>query len=136
VLTWSPSLAIGVPEIDDQHRTLLERAGRFAAAVHGQERSARLEELFDFLSKYALEHFASEERLMRSVDYPDLERHAAEHRGFRERLGSLAPQWDSEGESTAMLLALLGFLDSWLTEHVRGSDQRLGVFLRARRPVR
>ncbi|MEI6224901.1 MAG: hemerythrin family protein [Deltaproteobacteria bacterium] len=136
MLTWSPSFAIGVPEIDDQHRTLFERAGRFAAAVHGHERSARLAELFDFLSEYALEHFASEERLMRSVDYPDIERHAVEHRSFRGRLGSLAPQWDSEGESSAMLLALLGFLDAWLTEHVRGSDQRLAIFLRARRPVR
>lgn len=76
--TWSPSLAIGVPEIDDQHRTLFERAGRFAAAVHGHERNARLEELFDFLAEYALEHFASE-----------------------ERLGSLVPQWDSEGGSQA-----------------------------------
>lgn len=136
MLTWSPSLAIGVPEIDDQHRTLFERAGRFAAAVHGHERNARLEELFDFLAEYALEHFASEERLMRSVDYPGLEQHQAEHGAFKQRLGSLVPQWDSEGESTAMLLALLGFLDSWLTEHVRGSDQRLGVFVRTRRPAR
>src|SRR5512137_2961281 len=103
-MTWTPSLAIGVPEVDDQHRTLFERAGRFAAAVHGHERNARLEELFEFLAEYALEHFASEERLMRSVDYPDLEVHAAEHRSFKQRLGSLAPQWDSEGESTAMLL--------------------------------
>jgi hemerythrin-like metal-binding protein len=130
VLTWSPSLAIGVVEIDEQHRTLFERAGRFAAAVHGHERNTRLEELFAFLAEYAVEHFASEERLMRTVGYPDLEQHAAEHRAFKQRLGSLVPQWDSEGDSTAMLLALLGFLDTWLTGHVRGSDQRLGVFIR------
>jgi hemerythrin-like metal-binding protein len=136
MLTWSPSLAIGVPEIDDQHRTLFERAGRFAAAVHAHERNARLGELFAFLAEYALEHFASEETLMRRVDYPDLEQHVAEHRAFKQRLGSLVPQWDSEGESTAMVLALLGFLDAWLIEHVRGSDQRLGAFIRTRRRSR
>jgi hemerythrin-like metal-binding protein len=136
VLTWSPSLAIGVLEIDDQHRTLFERAGRFAAAVEAHERNTRLEELFAFLAGYALEHFASEESLMRRVGYPGLEQHQAEHRAFKQRLGSLVPQWDSEGDSTAMVLALLGFLDAWLTEHVRGSDQRLGVFIRTQRPSR
>jgi hemerythrin len=136
VLTWSPSLAIGVPEIDEQHRALFERAERFAVAVHANERTPRLAELFDFLAEYALEHFASEEALMRRVDYPDLDRHVAEHRAFKQRLGSLVPQWDSEGESSAMLLALLGFLDAWLVEHVRGSDQRLGAFIRTRPRVR
>jgi hemerythrin len=129
MLKWSPSLAIGVAEIDVQHKTLFDRAERFEAAVHAGERYDRLEELFAFLAEYALEHFAAEERIMREARYSDLAEHMAEHREFKQRLGSLMPQWDSEGASPAMLIALLGFLDSWLTSHVKGSDQRIAAFL-------
>jgi hypothetical protein len=48
MLTWTPSLAIGVAEIDAQHKTLFERAGRSEAAVIAREPYERLEELFAF----------------------------------------------------------------------------------------
>lgn len=130
MLTWTPSLAIGVAEIDAQHQTLFERAGRFEAAVMAGEPYERLEALFAFLASYAVEHFASEERFMSGVGYPGLADHVKEHSEFKRILGSLVPQWDSEGESAAMLIALLGFLDSWLTAHVANSDQRIGDFVR------
>jgi hemerythrin len=127
---WTPSLEIGVAEIDAQHRTLFERVGRLEAAVTAQEPYFRLEELFAFLKTYALTHFASEEGLMRRVGYPGLSAHVREHDEFRRRLGSLVPQWESGGDSTATLVAVLAFLDSWLTDHVKNSDQRIGEFLK------
>jgi hemerythrin len=100
MLTWTPSLLIGVPWIDAQHQALFLRAERFAAASRAGEPGYRLEELFTFLSNYTLEHFAAEERYMREVGYPDL--------------------------------ALLGFLDLWLTEHIGSIDQRIGDFVQNR----
>jgi hemerythrin len=46
---------------------------------------------------------------------------------------SLVPQWESEDDSTAMLAALVGFLDSWLVDHVTRSDQRIADHVRNRR---
>lgn len=48
-------------------------------------------------------------------------------------LRSLVPHWESEGDSPALLLALTGFLDLWLRDHITSSDQRLGDYLRGRR---
>jgi hemerythrin len=59
MLTWTPSLLIGVPWIDAQHQALFLRAERFAAASRAGEPGYRLEELFTFLSNYTLEHFAA-----------------------------------------------------------------------------
>jgi hemerythrin len=132
MLPWKPSLAIGVAEIDAQHRTLFERAARFEAAVQAREPSIRLQELFTFLEDYARAHFAAEEQLMRDVGYPRLAEHAQEHSGFKRRLQSLLPQLESEGDSTALSLALRGLLEFWLTDHVTSSDQRIGEFLRER----
>lgn len=133
MFAWTPSLEIGVPEIDAQHRSLFERANRFATAVQSREPMHRLEELFAFLAEYAMEHFAAEERFMREIGYPQLMEHMNEHRQFRRQLSSLVPQWNTEGESTAVLLGLLSFLKSWLTEHIAGSDQRIGDYARIRR---
>jgi hemerythrin len=132
MLVWKPSLAIGVPEVDAQHRALFERAASFEAAVAARAPNFRLEELFAYLAHYADAHFEAEERLMREVGYPGLPEHAKEHADFKRTLLSLMPQWESEGESSALLMSLLGFLDYWLTSHVTSRDQRIGEFLRSR----
>ena len=130
MLVWKPSLELGVAEIDAQHKALFEVAGRFSAAVEARESVAVLEELFAFLAEYALDHFAAEERLMREVGYPELARHMQEHTLFKRQLASLVPQWSSEGASPAVLMALRGFLELWLNEHVSTTDQRIGDFVR------
>jgi hemerythrin len=130
ITTWQPSLAIGIAEIDAQHEALFEHAARFEAAVKAREPNPRLAELFGFLTRYAAFHLAAEERLLREARYPGLAEHARQHADFRRRLASLVPHWESEGGSTALLLALVGFLDLWLRDHVMRSDQRIGAFLR------
>jgi hemerythrin len=132
MLVWTSALAIGVPEIDAQHKTLFERAGRFEAAVRAREPHYRLEDLFAYLVDYARVHFAAEEQLMRDAGYPGLAEHVQDHSEFRRRLLALVPRWESEEESPAMLAALVGFLDSWLTSHVTTTDQRIGDYVRTR----
>jgi hemerythrin len=133
LLDWSDSLSVGVPEIDAQHRTLLERAAALQAAVAAREPAVRVEELFTYLQDYASAHFDSEERVMREAGYPGLQEHVMEHAEFRRRLASLVPHWESEGASTALTVALLGFLEHWLEVHVTTTDQRMGACLRRHR---
>jgi hemerythrin len=132
MLDWDPTLAIDVPEIDAQHRALFAQAARFDAAVRGGESSREIKQLLDFLSRYAVEHFEAEERLMREVEYPRLPGHALEHAEFRRRLATLLPHWESEGDSVSLLMALSGFLMRWLREHVATSDRAIGEHIRAR----
>jgi hemerythrin len=132
MVEWKPSLNTGVEEIDAQHRTLFERAALLEAAVTAREPRLRLEELFSYLEDYALSHFAAEEQVMRESAYPGIAEHVREHSEFRRRLKSLVPHWESEGDSAALLVALLGFLEFWLTDHVTSSDQRLGAHLKSR----
>jgi hemerythrin len=67
---------------------------------------------------------------MRKVGYPQLPEHLQEHLEFRQGLGSLEPQWESEADSRATTVALLAFLESWLTKHVTSRDPRLGDYMR------
>lgn len=135
MISWSPSLEIGVPIIDSQHRELFERAAQFEAAVHAGFTGSRLGEVFGFLAEYARTHFASEERLMGAVGYPGTSEHLREHREFTRRLSLLVPLWDAEGDSTVVVQLLRDFIATWLAEHVSSSDQRLGAYVRGL-PVR
>ena len=130
MLAWNPSLAIGIAEIDTQHRELFERAIRLEAAVKAGEPSHRLEELFSYLEGYVQTHFETEERFMRDRAYPHLARHLREHADFKRRLRSLVPHWETEGGSPALVMALLGLLEFWLTDHIGKSDRDIGDFLK------
>lgn len=79
---------------------------------------------------YARKHFEAEVQLIRHVRCPGRAEHVQEHAEFRRPLRSLMPQWEFEGGSTAMLWMLLGFLESWLTEYVTKSDQRIADHMR------
>ncbi len=138
MLAWDPSLAIGVPEIDEQHRSLFEQATRFDTAVRAGVRGDEIRDLFAFLSRYANEHFEAEERLMQEAGYPRLASHALEHAEFRRRLATLLPHWESEGDSSALLMAVSGFLMRWLREHIAANDRAIGDHLRSmpRQPQR
>jgi hemerythrin len=130
MLAWTPSLAVGIAEIDAQHEALFDIAGRIEAAATARESVGHLEELFSTLAENAMDHFADEERVMREVGYPLLPRHTQEHAFFKRQLAMLVSQWNAEGASQAALMALRGLLALWLAEHVTSSDQGIRAFLR------
>jgi len=129
MLDLEPSLVIGVPEIDAQHKVLFEEVASFEAAVNAHL-PYRFREFLTYLQMYARTHFEAEERLMRDVGYPLLAAHIHEHSDFKRRLQSLVPKWEVESDSPAFVLAVHGLLHFWLADHVTVSDKRLQAFLR------
>ena len=91
-IRWSAALAVGHPEIDRQHQELFRRAAALVEALAGRER-AEAAQHFDFLDRYAVEHFGAEERLMLESCFPGYGVHRAEHlrfvRDYRALRGAL-----------------------------------------------
>jgi hemerythrin len=131
-LEWTPALAVGDPDIDDQHRELFRRAARLIAALRRDDRAAVAPTLA-YLEVYAVHHFEGEERLMRELGYAGLAEHAAEHRAFRDELAALAAELEARGATALVALTLHNRLSAWLTEHLGGVDLALGRFLATRR---
>jgi len=128
-LEWNQALAIGHPEIDGQHRELFDRANQFFAVVAERERQTEIALAFRYLDTYVRFHFAREEKLMRGLRYPGLAEHREEHREYIRRLDSVKSQFESEGDSTAVALALDGLLRLWLLQHVAEADRRVSAYL-------
>jgi hemerythrin len=133
VFPWKDEFSVGVKEIDDQHRRLIDLINGFYDALsQGQARSG-LGELLRGMLEYTRYHFSTEEELMRGQDYPALEAHSREHGLFVIRVSDMAERFE-RGELVLSLEAT-GFLRDWLSGHILGTDKTLGRYLVSRGAV-
>ncbi len=132
VIQWSPSLAVGVPEIDAQHQELFRRAERLVTALRAGDRG-EVEPLVRYLTDYVVEHFSAEERYMREIGYPGLEGHRAAHEAFRHDLAEMVADYGRKGPTPLVALSMHNWLSDWLRRHVSGLDVEIGRFADAKR---
>jgi hemerythrin len=131
-LEWTEDLAVGVPEIDEQHRELFLRAGRLIDGLRRGE-PEDVGELLRFLHEYVLEHFGAEEALMRDARFGGYLRHRAEHDRFVSDLRALVREYERKGPGAFLSLQVNHWLSLWLKQHVSESDAELGKLLRRER---
>ena len=125
---WTPDLATGVEEIDLQHRELLDWIATLEGAARGG-RLAKSEEALRFLERYAVEHFATEERHMASTGYPGMAGHRALHAAFTVELARRKAGFLANPSQASLLVGLAEWLADWLGDHVRGADAEMARHL-------
>jgi hemerythrin len=128
---WSDEFLVGVPEIDGQHRRLVDMISAFYAALTDKRPAKQaLGELLRGLVDYTGYHFATEERLMELSRFPSSEAHRERHADFVRRAGDMMDRF-SRGQLVLSIEAT-AFLREWLTEHILVSDKELGRHLVSR----
>lgn len=125
IIKWTSEFELGVPEMDEQHETLVGMINALDASTHGEYDPERLRRMLDELSAYVRDHFGFEERLMAGGGCaPDLvERHVAEHSHFRNVLRDLKADFDhGRGRIT---VPLIEYLVHWLLHHIVVVDRAM-----------
>ncbi|MCM1183210.1 MAG: bacteriohemerythrin [Roseburia sp.] len=123
-----PEYYTGIGFIDKEHARLFELAQETHDLLHdtvSQDKSEQLVGLISELINYTRTHFTHEEEFQRSINYPQLEAHAAQHRQFEDSLAEIdidALENDLEGQNEAVE-KLLEFLVNWLVNHIRNVDK-------------
>jgi len=128
-LQWTPDLATGIVEIDQQHRDLY----RSIAGLHSAMKGGRLHEVrqvLEFLGSYVAVHFDTEELAMVASGYPGLAEHRAAHQGFTDEYARRRAQVEAGPVTPSMAVELSGWLAVWLRDHVRQLDLAMARFLR------
>jgi len=125
---WSRKYAVFIPEIDAQHQDIFRLAEDLRQAAAGGAPPDRAPAILRELMARGEDHFAHEERLMRSTEYPAFGWHQGQHDALRKRLNEFAPRIE-QGEGQAALL-LLKFLFGWLQDHVRLADCMMAAHVR------
>ena len=129
---WDPALAMGVPEIDRQHKEIFSRLDSLFQAIRGGSSREEVGRTLAFLREYVGTHFKAEEDLMGEAAFPDLAAHRAEHERFARDLSLLAAEHSRDGASPSLILRVNGRVSEWLREHIQRADRELAGYLRAR----
>lgn len=124
--SWNKNFFTGLPEIDAQHRHLVNIINEFGELLTRNELESRnIDTVFEELARYAQYHFQSEEALMSAagVDNRHTEKHRKEHYNFLEEVNSMRAAINPEAPDAA--ITLLKFLTYWLAYHILGSDKNM-----------
>lgn len=120
LVEWNDSLNMGIQEIDQQHRMLVDILNEFNEALHQHQGTEKASIILERLADYTRIHFAVEESIMRLLDYPDYQPHKALHDELIAQLMDLAVKFAAGKKSVNF--ELLHFLKRWLTHHIQEED--------------
>lgn len=123
-IRWHPSLAVGHAVIDGQHQEMFRRADGLVEALARADHAEAVRH-FDFLGRYAVDHFDAEERLMVEVAFPGYAVHKMAHDRFVRDYHALRALYDQVGPVSAVTVKAGTWLTDWLTRHIAGTDQHL-----------
>ena len=79
LIEWSNQLAINHEIIDEQHKEMIAMINRLHDCITEPAQRVQFSAQLEQLCNYTMGHFATEERLMRQLEYPHLARHQAQH---------------------------------------------------------
>jgi hemerythrin len=135
-IEWSNALSVGVKEIDDQHKRLIEMLNELNNAIHGGWGKEARKDVIDRLIEYTRVHFATEESLMTLSGYPDTEAHKKQHENLIVVVKDYVKKYEQDPNASnydllfyAASYDLLFFLRRWLIEHIIKNDKALGNYL-------
>ena len=119
-VAWSDDYALGLAEIDEQHKFLFHLIDDIWRAVASKaDRDATMKVIAE-LERYTVTHFAAEEAFMREQLYSRYQEHRAEHEKFVSRI---ALERAGVKAGKPLSLELLHFLRDWLVQHIRFTDR-------------
>jgi hemerythrin len=125
---WKDSYQIGNALIDSQHEELFAKGQAFFDALDDTTRVACAMGLY----QYTREHFAEEEVLMRSVNYPAMAGHIQQHDVLIDRLNAIS---ESIAKGNLSSTDLESFLADWLLGHIRMYDTKLASYVSRLAPI-
>ena len=117
---------MGIPQLDAQHRKLIELVNAVRTCAQCGDPEGRVPAALEELHKYAQSHLEREELLLRVRAYPDYEEHKAEHDVYREKLAALLAKADRRD----IMVRISNFLDEWWKYHILKSDQQYARYFR------
>jgi methyl-accepting chemotaxis protein len=124
ILQWSNRYVLGVEQMDEEHQKIVAIVNILITLIN-EGRNGELEKHLDSLLDTAVKHFASEERYMESIRYPDYASHKKIHEALLKQLGDHRKKFGTPEFDNARFIR---FVQNWLLSHILGVDSRYAKF--------
>lgn len=119
-IIWTDDLAVGIQEIDDQHRQLFTLLSDFYTKLQkGAGREVQAKMLEDLMT-HAGSHFIMEESYLQG--HPDLMQHRQDHYSFIKKMNQFEREYLHGDISLAV--DLVNYVADWLQGHISDTDKK------------
>jgi hemerythrin len=124
-ILWSNNFSVGVREIDEQHKKLVEILNELIAYASNDSacESKNIDETIKKIVEYKTIHFGTEEKYFKQFSFEGTDEHIQKHRGFDQEVSGLLSNFQKDGEKN-QLIELLDFMENWFTDHLLNMDQK------------
>ena len=123
-IEWNDQYKLGIIEIDDQHKILINLIGELEKAILEKNESKVLIEIWERLIEYTQIHFYVEEEYFRKHNYGGRSEHCRQHQTFIKNLTEYLPIIDSHDNDSITAENLLKLLNDWLVHHILNEDAK------------
>jgi len=128
LMPWGRRLALGIPEVDKQHKELVAMVNELHRAMRMKTGSREAGAILTRLADYTVHHFEYEEKLFDLHGYPDILNHKKMHKDLVAKV--LAFTTEFEQGRAALSMDLMRFLTNWLKDHIMKADKAYAPFLK------
>lgn len=133
-MMWKDKYAIGIEQIDDQHKELFKTLSDFIQIIQNEnswdDKIESVKETLTFMKEYVVFHFNDEEKYQEEINYPDMIIHKEEHRKFKESVNKYGEIFETEGYTEEKMQEFSAKLMTWLIMHVGKMDQKIADYVK------
>lgn len=132
IFPWNEHFNTGLPEVDLQHRKLVELLNQLASNLVYRTDRSQLGGIIDELTDYTVYHFQTEERIWHQYLPEDVAeiQHREGHEHFVQTVRQLRSEQTAKPEKQVMQ-DVLGFLARWLASHILETDKHMAYVVQA-----
>jgi hemerythrin len=124
-IVWKDNFNIGVTEMDEQHKLFVSYINELYDVMQAGN-SNEIVPILDKLIDYSRTHFAEEENLLTSINYPMLEIQKKHHAYYIVELESIKSAYLNKTQTAQNLLL---FIKDWLLHHITTEDLKYAEFV-------
>lgn len=123
LIEWKDEYSVGVPDVDAEHRDLIELINTLHESMQARDGSPDVMEFLGEIYARIASHFALEELIMRRHEYDEYREHKRDHEQLLEEIRDIMDDYEDGKVLNDEDLARR--LDRWFSEHFRTRDARL-----------
>ena len=126
-LVWSEDYSVGFATLDQDHKIIFKLMNSLVDLGEVSSSSEEISDALTAMTEYAVGHFKREEEYMRTVGFPDIERHAQDHMVFSETTVKFCIEiLDRSG---GIPERVLDYLRHWWVDHILANDMAYKRFV-------
>jgi len=125
-MKWTDEFAVGIPAIDDQHKTIFGMCDKYLQDLSNGDGEAAFGDFLDSLISYCDAHFGFEETCMQIYKCPFAEKNKEQHLAFSAAIKKFKARFEANGFNSVDSHLLAKTTQDWLALHICKTDRNLG----------